>query len=68
MALRGAWRARRVFTGRDRLLAEGVFVALVGYSINGVFLHPSGYTRYLWLGAGLRSRLRTPRRGKEGDA
>jgi putative inorganic carbon (HCO3(-)) transporter len=49
LALRGAWRARRVFTGRDRLLAEGVFVALVGYFINGVFLHPSGYTRYLWL-------------------
>jgi putative inorganic carbon (hco3(-)) transporter len=49
VALRGAWRARRVFTGRDRLLAEGVFVALVGYCINGIFLHPSGYTRYLWL-------------------
>jgi O-antigen ligase len=49
LALRGAWRARRVFTGRDRLLAEGIFVALVGYFINGIFLHPSGYTRYLWL-------------------
>jgi putative inorganic carbon (hco3(-)) transporter len=49
LALRGAWRARNVFSGRDRLLAEGVFVALVGYSINGVFLHPSGYSRYLWL-------------------
>jgi putative inorganic carbon (hco3(-)) transporter len=49
LALRGAWRARRVFTGRDRLLAEGVFVALVGYFVNGIFLHPSGYSRYLWL-------------------
>ena len=49
LALRGAWRARRVFTGRDRLFAEGVFVALVGYFVNGIFLHPSAYSRYLWL-------------------
>jgi len=49
LALRGAWRARSVFEGRDRLLVEGVFVALVGYFVNGVFLHPSGYSRYLWL-------------------
>lgn len=49
LALRGAWRARSVFEGRDRLLVEGVFVALVGYFINGIFLHPSGYSRYLWL-------------------
>lgn len=49
LALRGAWRARRVFIGRDRLLAEGVFVALVGYFVNGIFLHPSAYSRYLWL-------------------
>lgn len=49
LALLGAWRARRVFEGRDRLLVEGIFVALVGYYINGVFLHPSGYSRYLWL-------------------
>ena len=49
LALLGAWRARRVFEGRDRLLVEGVFVALVGYYINGIFLHPSGYSRYLWL-------------------
>jgi O-antigen ligase len=49
LALRGAWRARSVLEGRDRLLVEGVFVALVGYFINGIFLHPSGYSRYLWL-------------------
>jgi putative inorganic carbon (hco3(-)) transporter len=49
LALRGAWRARRVFSGRDRLLAEGVFVALFGYFVNGIFLHPSAYSRYLWL-------------------
>jgi O-antigen ligase len=53
LALRGAWRARSVFSGRDRLLAEGVFVALVGFFINGFFLHPSGYSRYLWLVLGL---------------
>ena len=53
VALRGAWRARRVFAGRDRLLAEGVFVALVGYFVNGIFLHPSAYSRYLWLVLGL---------------
>jgi putative inorganic carbon (HCO3(-)) transporter len=53
LALRGAWRARCVFTGRDRLLAEGVFVALVGYFVNAAFLHPSAYSRYFWLTLGL---------------
>jgi putative inorganic carbon (HCO3(-)) transporter len=53
LALRGAWRARRVFSGRDRLLVEGVFVAMVGYFVNAIFLHPSAYSRYLWLVLGL---------------
>ena len=53
LALRGAWRARRAFTGRDSLLAEGVFVALVGYFVNAIFLHPSAYSRYFWLMLGL---------------
>ena len=51
-ALRGAWRARGALPGRDGLLCEGVFVALVGYMINGFFLHPSAYSRYLWLTIG----------------
>lgn len=51
-ALQGAWRARGALGGRDGLLAEGVFVALVGYMINGFFLHPSAYSRYLWLTLG----------------
>jgi O-antigen ligase len=51
-ALRGAWRARSALPGRDGLLCEGVFVALVGYMINGLFLHASAYSRYLWLTIG----------------
>ncbi len=51
-ALLGAWRARSVLGRRDALLAEGVFVATVGYLVNGFFLHPSAYSRYLWLTIG----------------
>jgi O-antigen ligase len=48
LALRGAWRARQRLAGRDRLLAEGIFVALVSFLVAALFLHLT-YPRYLWL-------------------
>lgn len=48
LALRGAWRARLRLAGRDALLAEGIFVALVSFLVAGLFLH-STYPRYLWI-------------------
>lgn len=48
LALRGAWRARRTLPGRDALLAEGIFVALVSFLVAGLFLH-AAYPRYLWI-------------------
>lgn len=48
LALRGAWRARLRLAGRDALLAEGIFVALVTFLVAALFLHLS-YPRYLWL-------------------
>jgi putative inorganic carbon (HCO3(-)) transporter len=47
-ALRGAWRARRRLEGRDALLAEGIFVALMTFLVAALFLHLS-YPRYLWV-------------------
>jgi O-antigen ligase len=52
LALRGAWRARRMLAGRDALLAEGIFVALMTLLVAALFLHLS-YPRYLWLMVGL---------------
>jgi O-antigen ligase len=52
LALRGAWRGRRWLAGRDALLAEGIFVALVSYLVAGLFLH-AAYPRYLWIMVGL---------------
>jgi O-antigen ligase len=52
LGLSGAWRARRVLEQRDKLLAEGIFVALVGFLLNGVFLHLA-YESYFWLVLGL---------------
>jgi putative inorganic carbon (hco3(-)) transporter len=52
LALRGAWLARRRLEGRDALLAEGIFVALVTFLVAALFLHLS-YPRYLWLMVGL---------------
>jgi O-antigen ligase len=51
LALRGAWRARLRLAGRDALLAEGIFVALVSYLVAGLFLH-AAYPRYLWIVVG----------------
>ena len=51
-AVAGAWHARRALPGKDALLAEGIFVAVVGFLINGIFLH-GAYPRYLWLVIGL---------------
>ncbi len=48
LALRGAWRARQRLAGRDALMAEGIFVALVTFLVAALFLHLS-YPRYLWL-------------------
>jgi putative inorganic carbon (HCO3(-)) transporter len=48
VALRGAWRARQGLAGRDALLAEGIFVALVSFLVAALFLHLT-YPRYLWL-------------------
>jgi putative inorganic carbon (HCO3(-)) transporter len=50
-ALRGAWLARGRLT-TDGLLAEGAFVALLGFVVNGVFLQAS-YPHYLWITIGL---------------
>jgi putative inorganic carbon (hco3(-)) transporter len=47
-ALSGAWRARNRLVGRDALLAEGIFVALVSFLVAALFLHLT-YPRYLWL-------------------
>jgi putative inorganic carbon (HCO3(-)) transporter len=52
LALRGAWRGRLRLAGRDALLAEGIFVALVSFLVAGLFLH-SSYPRYLWILVGL---------------
>jgi O-antigen ligase len=52
IALRGAWRARMTLTGRDALLAEGIFVALVTFLVAALFLHLT-YPRYLWMMVGL---------------
>jgi O-antigen ligase len=48
LALRGAWRASRGLVGRDALLAEGIFVALVSFLVAALFLHLT-YPRYLWI-------------------
>jgi hypothetical protein len=50
-AARGAWRARRHLAG-GALLAEGAFVALVAFLVNGLFLQAS-YPHYLWITIGL---------------
>jgi putative inorganic carbon (hco3(-)) transporter len=47
-ALKGAWRGRRALPAGDGLLAEGVFVALVGFLLNSLFLH-AAYPRYFWI-------------------
>jgi O-antigen ligase len=47
-ALTGAWRGRRALPAGDGLLAEGVFVALVGFLLNSLFLH-AAYPRYFWI-------------------
>jgi putative inorganic carbon (hco3(-)) transporter len=52
LALSGAWRARRALSGADRLMAEGVFLAISGYLVAGLFLH-AAYPRYLWIVVGL---------------
>lgn len=52
LALSGAWRARQRLAGRDALLAEGIFVALVTFLIAALFLHLT-YPRYLWIVIGL---------------
>ena len=52
LALKGAWTARGALAGRDGVLAEGVFVALVGFLVSGLFLHAST-PRYLWVVVGL---------------
>jgi O-antigen ligase len=51
LALRGAWRARQTFGGRDALLGEGVFVALVSFLVAATFLHLT-YPRYMWMMVG----------------
>jgi putative inorganic carbon (hco3(-)) transporter len=52
LALRGAWRGRRWLGGRDAVLAEGIFVALLSFLVAGLFLH-AAYPRYLWIMVGL---------------
>lgn len=52
LALRGAWRARTVLRGPDRLLAEGAFLGICGYLTAGFFLH-GAYPRYLWIVVGV---------------
>ncbi len=49
---RRAWRARGLLGGADSLLAEGIFVSLLGFLTTGVFLH-AAYPRYLWITIGL---------------
>jgi len=52
LALAGAWRARRQLRGGDRLLAEGILVALCAFLICAVTLN-SAYARYQWIFIGL---------------
>jgi len=52
LAVSGAWRARARLPTREGLLAEGVFVALIGFLAASLFLHLS-YPRYLWVPVGL---------------
>jgi putative inorganic carbon (hco3(-)) transporter len=52
LALRGALRARLRLAGRDALLAEGIFVALLSFLVAASFLHLT-YPRYLWILIGL---------------
>lgn len=51
-ALSTAWTARNRLAGSTRMLAEGIFVALVGFLVAAVFLQ-SSYPRYLWTMIGL---------------
>jgi O-antigen ligase len=62
LGLNGAWRARRILAERDKLLAEGIFVALLGFLLNGIFLHLA-YENYFWLVLGLA--LAAGRAGRE---
>jgi putative inorganic carbon (hco3(-)) transporter len=48
LALRGALRARSRLVGGDRMVAEGVFVALIGYFTAAIFLH-GAYPHFLWV-------------------
>ena len=66
LALKGAWAARRALAGRDGLLAEGVFVALVGFLVAGLFLHAST-ARYLWIVVGLALATRGVAGAREPD-
>lgn len=52
IALVGSWQLRRRTDGTDRLLAEGVFVAMLAFMISSLTLHMA-YTRYLWMVVGL---------------
>lgn len=52
LAVRGPWRARKTLLGRERLLAEGAFVAVFGYLVAALFLH-GAYPRYVWIVVGL---------------
>ncbi len=52
LALAGAWRARARLPGRDALLGEGLFVALLAFLICAVTLN-SAYARYEWIFVGL---------------
>jgi O-antigen ligase len=53
LAIRGAWRARSVLPAADALLAEAVFVGLLVFLANGLFLHASAYSRYIWIAIAL---------------
>jgi putative inorganic carbon (HCO3(-)) transporter len=79
LALRGAWRARQTLGGRDAVLGEGIFVALVSFLVAGTFLHLT-YPRYMWMMVGFalaagniahaaaRQPERTPGRGSYAGA
>jgi putative inorganic carbon (hco3(-)) transporter len=57
LALVGSFRARSSLPGTDGVLAEGIFVALLGFLVGSIFLH-AAYPQYLWivLGLGLLTR------------
>jgi hypothetical protein len=48
-AVMGVWRARAKLDARERLLCEGIGLAMIGFLVTGVFLNDTIYDRSLWL-------------------